>query len=315
MVNNKNFKKIILITGSSGLIGSALGKELSKRGYSVKGLDIRGKGEGNGDIRNFKTIQNAVKGCSGVIHLAAVSRVIDGERNPELCWDVNVNGITNVINSILQQEVKPWLIFSSSREVYGNVLELPVKELQHTNPINIYGESKVQSEVLVEKAVKNEGLQASILRFSNVFGGLNDYNDRVIPAFVRAALQGDRLRVDGDDNTFDFTYLKDVLDGISLTVDFLNDSKESLPPLHFVTGRPTTLRQLAEMVIEITSSSSKILKAPPRDYDVAKFYGCVDKAIEVLGWQHKTSIEKGLKIFVNHTRQHLKLPVNMQSYI
>lgn len=297
----------ILITGSSGLIGTGLRQILIGNGYNVKGFDIRGDGEDFGDVRDTAALSKAIHGCVGVIHLAAVSRVIDGERNPELCWYVNVNGITNVIESILQQEHKPWLIFSSSREVYGNASDLPVKETQPCAPINIYGESKVKSELLVEEAVKNKGLQAAILRFSNVFGGLNDHEDRVIPAFVRAALFGEFLRVDGDDNTFDFTHLDDVLAGIVLTIKYLKETGNSLAPVHFVSGRPTTLRELAEMVIKLTGSNSDIIQAPPRKYDVARFFGSTERAGRVLDWYHKTPLETGLLKLAGLLKEHLYL--------
>lgn len=299
----------ILITGSCGLIGTGLRTVLTGMGYQVKGYDIRGEGEDFGDVRDVVALSNVVSGCSGVIHLAAVSRVIDGERNPKLCCDVNVNGITNVIESILQQECKPWLIFSSSREVYGNAADLPVKETASRSPINVYGESKVRSEMLVEDAVRDRGLHAAILRFSNVFGGLNDHEDRVIPAFVRAALLGDFLRVDGDDNTFDFTFLDDVIEGVFLTIKHLEERGESLTPLHFVSGRPTTLRELAEMAIQITCSNSTILHAPSREYDVARFFGCIQRAQEVLGWRHQTSLEDGLLSLATKMKMHLNISV------
>lgn len=299
----------ILITGSNGLIGSALKRVLMRAGFKVKCLDVIGEGDDFGDVRDASRVNKAVEGCSGVIHLAAVSRVIHGELDPEKCWDVNVNGITNVITAILQQEEKPWLIFSSSREVYGNAKEFPVSELQPCAPINIYGESKVRSEVLVEEAVRDMGLQAAILRLSNVYGGLNDYEDRVIPAFIRAAIQGNFLRVDGDDNTFDFTYIDDVIHGILLTINYLTINEESLAPVHFVTGSPTTLRELAEKAITITGSNSAILSAEARDYDVARFYGCVERAGEILGWYHKTSIERGLINLAELLKKHLDMTV------
>ncbi len=287
-------KNTILITGVSGLIGTGLRKALLHRGFEVRGLDIRGKGAERGDVRNESDVERSLRGCCGVIHLAAVSRVIDGERDPERCWDVNVNGITNVLKGIIAQERTPWLIFASSREVYGNAEKLPVREDFPMAPINIYGESKVQSEKLVEECRREHGLLSAVLRFSNVFGGINDHTDRVIPAFVSAALYSGTLRVDGDENTFDFTFLPDVIRGILFTVEHLINKGESLSPVHLVAGRPTTLRELAELTIKLLNSDATIVRAPSRDYDVGKFYGCTERAHQVLGWKHSTSLESGL---------------------
>jgi UDP-glucose 4-epimerase len=305
--NTENKGKTILITGSSGLIGSALKEALAGTGFIVKCLDKRGKAGDFGDVRDRARVSEAIAGCSGVIHLAAVSRVVEGERDPDQCWSVNVNGITNVVQGILHQKEKPWLIFSSSREVYGNAEKFPVKETQPLAPLNIYGESKVRSEFLIEEAVRDHGLKAAILRFSNVYGSLNDYEDRVVPAFIHAALMGTSLRVDGNENSLDFTYLGDVIKGILLTVRHLFDESAGLAPLNFVTGRPTTLRELAELIIEITGSSSVITEANARDYDVARFHGCIERAGEVLGWYHTTSLETGLRKLAALHKAHLNL--------
>ncbi len=289
-----NNGKPVLVTGSCGLIGVALLDMLQKQGISVKGFDILETGPAFGDIRDADAVEQAVRGCSGVVHLAAISRVIYGEMNPELCQDVNLKGIHNVIHAILRQKERPWLIFSSSREVYGNVPVLPVSETQPLAPINLYGETKAQSEVAVTEAVRSEGLQAAILRFSNVFGGTNDYHDRVVPAFILAALAGSPLRVDGGENTFDFTYLNEVLRGILMTMKFLWHQEISLEPVHFVTGRPTTLLELAHMILDLTSSHSDIVMANPRQYDVGRFYGSPERAERILGWRHETALETGL---------------------
>ena len=204
----------VLITGSHGLIGTALGVELEKAGYAVERLDLRG-GEGSrGDILDRAAVERAIDGCIGVVHLAAVSRVIDGERAPEVCWRTNVDGTRNVIEAALAELRRPWVIYASSREVYGQPGALPASEDAALAPVNIYGRSKVAAEDLTAKA----DLVTAIVRFSNVYGWVGDHADRVVPAFARQAAAGLPLRVDGSGHTFDFTHLDDTVRGVLAVV-------------------------------------------------------------------------------------------------
>ena len=120
----------ILITGSRGLIGTEMMQCLANAGHRPVAFDIAYEPgtPGHGDIRNVDQLRQAMAGCDGVLSLAAVSRVIDGERNPELCWDVNVNGIEAVLRVALEQPAdgRPWVVYASSREVYGDSATLPV---------------------------------------------------------------------------------------------------------------------------------------------------------------------------------------------
>lgn len=284
----------ILITGSSGLIGSGLAPVLEQLGAEVSLLDLRAIGGAQGDVRDVDRVQAAVDGCDGVVHLAAVSRVVWGEQQPELCWATNVGGLRNVLESAAISSRQPWVIFASSREVYGQPEDLPASESCPVRPINVYGRSKVAGEALVE-AARRSGVRACTIRLSNVFGSVHDYVDRVVPAFARAAVRGDELRIDGADHTFDFTYIADVVAGVAALATLLGDGGPAPPPIHFVSGIPTTLLELANLAIRLAGSASTIRHAPPRDFDVARFYGSADRARRLLGWAPAVSLEEGLK--------------------
>lgn len=283
----------ILITGSAGLIGRALSDALLNRGFDIVGLDLKAKGLEFGDIRDPDTVRQAVQDCSGIVHLAAVSRVVWGEYDPEGCWETNVGGLNNVIAAASRNGRSPWLIFASSREVYGQPERLPADEDTPLRPVNIYARSKVEGERLLAGARKT-GLRTATVRFSNVFGCIHDHADRVVPAFARAAALGNPLRVDGAAHTFDFTCLGDVVRGVVALIERLQCGWEDPPPIHFVTGRATTLGQLANMAIGIAGSGSAIEYAPPRSFDVAKFQGDPQRAKEMLGWSPIVSLEEGL---------------------
>ncbi len=284
----------ILITGSSGLIGSAIGMVIDERGDNAVRFDVRGQGDAHGDVLDRTRLSEAISGVSGIIHLAAVSRVIWGERDPEGCWATNVGGTRNVLELAAAAPGKPWVIFASSREVYGQPDALPVTEDAPLRPVNIYGQSKVEGERLVSEA-RQAGVRAVTIRLSNVFGSVYDHPDRVVPAFARGAVSGIELRVDGGNHTFDFTYVDDVARGIVQLVDLLGSSAgASPPPIHFVSGTPTTLVELSALAIRIAGTQATVRHAAPRNFDVARFYGNPSRAREILGWQPQVSLSEGL---------------------
>jgi nucleoside-diphosphate-sugar epimerase len=286
-------KQHILITGSCGLVGSALRFVLKKQGIDTQGLDLRGIDDEAGDVRDADRVRAAIGNCSGIIHLAAVSRVIWGERNPALCWATNVDGLRNVLDAALDRADPPWVIFASSREVYGQPASLPAAENTPLQPVNIYGRSKVEGELLVSQA-RAKGLRAATVRLSNVYGHTEDHADRVVPAFVRAAIAGSRLRVDGADHVFDFTHIDDTARGIVALANHLQGGHDAPLPVHFLTGEATTLWQLATLAVELAGTRASIAQAPPRTFDVSRFYGNPQRALDLLGWFPQVTLCSGL---------------------
>jgi UDP-glucose 4-epimerase len=291
----------ILITGSSGLVGTALARALSARAVNVVRLDIRDQGEAHGDVRDRDQLRKALANVSGVVHLAAVSRVLWGERDPERCWMTNVSGLRNVLKLARESFPSPWVIFASSREVYGQPDRLPVAEDSPLCPVNIYGQSKVAGEQLVSDA-QLAGVRACTIRLSNVYGSIADHADRVVPAFAHAAALGRELRVDGVEHTFDFTHVDDVTRGIVALIELLAAGQTAPPPIHFVSGTPTTLGELASLAICIGQAGSTIRIGAPRDFDVARFYGSPARANALLGWQPQVRLEEGLTRMIHAFR-------------
>ncbi|WP_237342933.1 NAD-dependent epimerase/dehydratase family protein [Wolbachia endosymbiont of Folsomia candida] len=118
------------------------------------------------------------------------------------------------------------------------------------------------------------------------------------------------IRVEGKECVFDFTYLDDVIEGVYLTVQYLQNEKSSLPPIHLTTNNPYNLENLAKTILKITGSHSRIDFYPPRNFDVAKFCGDFTRAKELLGWSPKHSLEVGLGKFIkslkNNTQEYPK---------
>ena len=292
----------ILITGSEGLIGSALRAALAARGTEVGGLDIRGPRGEAGDVRDARCVRDSVAGCRGIVHLAAVSRVVWGERDPQGCRDVNVGGLRNVTQAAVGSTRRPWLVFASSREVYGQPDHLPVTEDTPLCPVNMYGRCKVEGERLVE-AARAKGLRAAVVRLSNVYGSTRDYPDRVLPAFARAAVRGTVLRVEGEDNAFDFTHLGDTVRGLVVLTKLLSEGETPPPPIHLLTGRSTTLGQLAALAVALAGTAVPIVRALPRPFDVSRFHGDPSRAQKLLGWVPRVGLREGLGRLIHDFRQ------------
>lgn len=239
-------------------------------------------------------LRQAIAECAGIVHLAAVSRVIWGEKDPVLCRHTNVEGTRNIVHTALEVPLdKPWLLFASSREVYGEPLRLPAAERDPLAPINEYGRTKVAAERMIQSA-SQAGLITGIVRLSNVYGRPDDYADRVVPAFARAAADGSSMRVDGANHLFDFTHVDDTVAGIVRVIEQLETGKASLPPIQLLTGRPTSLGELAVIANRAGGGRSHQIDAPPRCYDVARFWGDPARARSLLGWSATIDIADGV---------------------
>ena len=300
----------ILVTGSEGLIGSAFCALLEKSGYSVEKLDTRSIDPGEkGDVRDEALVKERMKGCRGVVHLAAISRVADGESDPELCWQTNVIGTEVVMRAASEMPIRPWVLLASSREVYGEPTDLPVREDSPMRPVNVYGRSKAAAE-RVALAWRRSGVDTAVVRLANVYGALNDHPKRVTPAFARAAADGELLQVHGRENTFDFTHLDDVIYGLLSVVEALQ-AGEVLPPIHFATGLPTTLGELADIAVKLGSSQAKVAEIPAPAYNVSRFVGDPTRARELLGWQARIRIGEGMhRLIEAYRREHGHTPTS-----
>lgn len=286
----------ILITGSSGFIGSALKSFLEKQGIEVVPYDL--KDAVPHDTRDFDSLKKKMEGVDGVIHLAAVSRVILAFENPLECVKTNVGGTINALEAA-RLLGRSWVIFGSSREVFGESKPLPVTEKTPCRPINIYGIAKIAGEELCRIFSKDYGLKTRVLRFSNVYTGKNDQLDRVIPKFILRAAKNEDLVINGTgQEIFDFTYIEDTIQGIWGSIQEIQKSRQLYDDFILATGRPASLRELAEIVIKTLHSQSKTKYSKGRSYDVNEFYADPVKAKQILGYNPSVGLEEGIGLAI-----------------
>lgn len=285
----------IVVTGGMGVIGSALVNQLAKVGWHAKVLDIAAEptSANFGDIRQSDAVRTALESAVGIIHLAAVSRVGWGEEDPERCWSINVDGTQTVVTAAASSSRKPWVLFASSREVYGNPLRLPVVEDDPVSPVNTYGRSKAEGEKIIA-AARVAGLKAACVRLPSVYGATNDIVDRVVPALALGALNDMPLRITGAGQLCDFLHIADVVDGILAIAKRLDAGRRDLPMIQLASGRGTSLGELARLVKRLARSRSEIVEDPARSFDVRGFVGDPARARQVLNWVPSITLEDGL---------------------
>ena len=297
----------ILITGGAGFIGSETTRALLDNGIHVEIIDLKEDCTPLNavkeriqyrsiDVRDYDSIKRIVNKTDGIIHLAAISRVIWGYERPKECIDINIRGTTNVLEAARKSKNKPWVIFGSSREVYGEPDSIPVKESALKNPMNVYGVSKMAGEMLCKRYHENYGLRTAVLRFSNVYGGIHDILDRVIPRFILNAMNDRDIEIHGGGQLFDFTHVSDTVRGIIAQVDqLIRCNGKYYNEFHILTGNATDLKRLANIVLDEVQSNSNIRYTSSRSYDVEKFCGNPEKARTELGFEASVDIEEGIK--------------------
>ncbi len=306
----------ILVTGSSGTIGTRLCERLLNEDHDVIGADWRPNTwqksvdtvTVNADLRDPKNLTKLPTDVDVVIHLAANARVYELVEDPDRARD-NVLTIYNVLEFARRNGIRKFL-FASSRETYGNWGQDPLSgELGGRGPDpflaplsedmarienceSAYTASKIAGEAFVEAYKRCYGIDTIILRFSNVYGMYDD-SDRVIPLFFRQARAGETMTVFGREKCLDFTYIDDTVSGVMLTLQKFDEAKNETYNIAY--GESTTLVHLAETVKKLLKSQSKIVIAESRTGEVIRYVADISKAKNTLGYVPKVDFDGGIR--------------------
>ncbi|HLD57951.1 MAG TPA: NAD-dependent epimerase/dehydratase family protein [archaeon] len=292
------FKKI-LVTGSSGTIGTRLCEKLLELGYDVVGVDSR-ENEWNQKVNSITKVGSlldrkfvdSLPRSELIIHLAAHARVYDLVVNPELAKE-NFEIIFNVLEFARKSAVKGF-IFSSSREVYGNSEKIIHSEDDALvkNCESPYTASKIGGEALVHSYNQCYGLGYIIFRFSNVYG-MYDNSNRVVPLFIRLVKSGQDLIVYGKEKLLDFTYIDDCVSGIMSSIQ--NFGKVKNNTFNLASGFGTSILEVAQLIKTLLNGKNKIILKDPRTGEVIRYIADISKAKKVLGYDPQTTIVEGVK--------------------
>lgn len=304
------YYSMILITGSSGTIGTRLFEKLLEHGLEVVGFDKKQNQWGSelnkrtikGNLLREHDLKKLPKNIDLIIHLAATARVYNSVLKPSLALENIV--MTHSILEFARRENISRFIFSSSREVYGN----KDKSISSEDEVDIrlaespYAATKIGAEALIHAYGKCFDMRYVILRFSNVYGRY-DISDRLVPLFIQKMRKNQDVFIYGKEKVLDFTYLDDCVDGIIKSV--VNFSQAQNSTLNITSGEVHTLIEIAQLIKELLRSKSKVLIKPNRKGEVVHFIADISKARILLGYEPKYSIQRGLEASVKWYSQNL----------
>lgn len=310
--------KTILVTGGGGFLGSHLCEKLLEKGNDVICVDNFFTGNKN-NIRhflsnpNFELLRHDITlplylEVDAIYNFACPASPIHYQHDPIQTTKTCLLGAINMLG--LAKRLNIPILQASTSEVYGNPKEHPQKESYwgNVNPIgprSCYDEGKRAVETLFYDYRNQLGIDSKIIRIFNTYGPRMSVNDgRVVSNFIVQALLNKDITIYGQGlQTRSFCYVDDLIDGI---IKMMSTPKDFFGPVNLGNLYEFTIKQLAELVIELTDSKSKIVyKELPKD-DPLQRKPDITIAKNILNWEPKVKLEKGLKATINYFKNVLK---------
>lgn len=299
----------VLITGSSGQIGTNLALRLMNDGHYVFGIDIRPNTWTNEietllqdlsvPYRNFEQgIGHVVypPKLDIVVHFAAHAKVHELVQQPDRALE-NITMTYNVLEFCRHNNLP--IIFSSSREVYGDIHRYITEEsyADFAFTESPYSASKISGEALIYSYAQCYGLEYLVFRFSNVYGRYdNDLErmSRVIPKFISRISNDQPITIFGKDKVLDFTYVDDCIAGVLRGIDLLLANAHVNQTINLAFGQGNSLVTMAEYVGQALGKNPDIRIEPSRIGEVTHYVANIGKANTLLGYRPQYSLEEGI---------------------
>ena len=297
-----------VVTGGAGFIGSNLVRSLVSKNHTVLVIDnlCTGKLENLFDIKNhitfkkidirdFDTLSNEIKNMDGIFHQAALTNVSESYNKSKEYYDVNVQGTKNIFKIAKKNNQK--VVYASSSNIYGNVKKIPISENTCQNPINPYGQTKFDGELLANIFSK-EKVRIIGLRYFNVFGmGQTNSHVDVISKFMERLSNALPPIINGTgEQTRDFIYVNDV---VSANLAAMNCNVK-FGFFNVGTGRAVSMNNLATIMIKLYGLDLKPEYTNALDGDINKSRADPEFARKFLNWKYKIELEHGLSFMINH---------------
>ena len=303
----------ILVTGSSGQIGTNLALRLQGDGHEVFGVDKR-LNPWTDEFRyllqdlSMQHVAFEFPAADVIVHLAAHAKVHELVRHPHRALENTITTF-NVLEYARQQEVP--IVFASSREVYGDVHrfdEYVEASADFAFTESTYSASKIAGEAFVYSYARCYGLPYLVFRFSNVYGRFdNDLHRmvRVLPLFTHSMLRDEPITVfGGSDKTLDFTYVDDCIDGIASGIEALGEGQVVNETINLAYGQGNTLVHAAELIGTELGVEPKVTLAPSLLGEVTHYVADLSKARELLDYEPEVPLEDGIARAVAWFREH-----------
>ena len=305
----------VLITGSSGQIGTNLALRLLGEGHQVVGVDVR-PNPWSQEVATLRVdlrrgagpLQEAVaeEGLDLVVHLAAHAKVYELVERPERALE-NIQ-MTFTALELARIRGLPF-VFGSSREVYGEIRkirqELPTNEADADFVIaeSPYSASKIAGEALVASYHRCYGMPYVVFRFSNVYGRYDndlDRLERVVPLFIDRLRRGQPITVFGREKLLDFTYVEDCVEGLRRGMERLLDGNLHHATINLASGQGHTLSELVDYIAEGLRERGELPCEPQVEYqpsrvgEVTRYVADITVARQSLGFNPTTSLREGI---------------------
>ena len=309
--------KRVLITGADGFIGSHLTEYLVKQGYTVRAmciynsfnswgwLDNIDKSIKNnidivlGDVRDSKSVSDAVRGMDVVLHLASLIAIPHSYHSPYSYLTTNVTGTLNVMEACLNNDIDT-VIHTSTSEVYGDTLKMPISESHLQYAKSPYAATKIGADQIAQSYYSSFGLPVTIIRPFNTYGPRQS-NRAIIPTIIAQLLSNtDKLMIGSLYPTRDFSYVMDTIRGFELAIR----SKKSIGEIiNIGSGFEISIKDTVNLLCKLTNKSPKIItdkfRIRPKKGEVFRLKANNMKAKKYLNWEPlykgKSGLIKGLK--------------------
>jgi UDP-glucuronate 4-epimerase len=299
----------VLISGSSGQIGTNLGLRLVEAGHDVFGVDVRPNPWTDVIptlLQDLSVHYSDFEGGIGhapypadldvVVHFAAHAKVHELVEQPYRALE-NITMTFNMLEYCRRNRLP--VIFSSSREVYGDIHRYITEEsyADFAFTESPYSASKISGEALIYAYAQCYGLRYLVYRFSNVYGRYdNDLErmERVVPLFIRKIEAGEQITIYGKDKILDFTYVDDCVAGVLSGIELLVGGREANQTINLAYGQGNTLAAMAGYVSEATGREADIVFAPSRVGEVTHYVANIGKARALLDYQPEVKLREGI---------------------
>jgi UDP-glucose 4-epimerase len=309
---NNQVKKIV-VTGGSGFLGHHLIKALLEAGYEVKNIDLKEFPQHDsvkdlkvrtviGDVRDLKLMEKELAGADLVFHLASLIEAGESVKHPGKFVDYNVVGMLHVLEAMRTNKVKNF-IFSSSAAVYGEPVQVPIKEDDRTIPINPYGMTKLAMEGLLSSYVSSFRFSGVALRYFNLYGTEEHHvpETHAIPRFIEQIYQDQEVTVWGSgEHQRDYIHIRDIVDAHLKAIKLVEEKPQEYHYLNLSTEQPASVLELVKIIEQAMSKKANVKHFPPRPGDPLLLYADASKARATLGWEPQVKLEDGLKEVVEY---------------
>jgi UDP-glucose 4-epimerase len=296
-------KKIAVVTGAAGFLGSFTVERLLDEGYVVRALDLPGAPFNinlknvltherltiiKGDLLSIPPDDSLYSGVEYILHFAGLTELTQAKEKPEIYTQVNLMGTVRLLEAARQLNIKKFINMSTAA-VYGHVKKWPITEDAPKNPINAYGLSKWFAEQAVEHWHEVYGVPTLIFRMFNGYGPRSNHND-VFGVFMKKRKAGEAITITGDGSALrDFVFVTDIVDAFIKGLESTQCGKT----YNIGSGNPRSIKDLAKLF------SDDIQYLPKRENDPPVICADINNIQKDLGWNPGLSLEEGITKLLN----------------